>query len=306
MGYSISAGINKGENEKLKGIASVVIDKAFKISNIAIFEGKKGLFVAMPRFKGKDKEGNEAYKDVCHPITAEFRKALYDDILMTFNEAMKSDKHFAKYESLDIQDAPKLGVTVHPFNKENSTLKGMASIVLNDNFIVENIPVREGKNGLFVAMPSYKSVRTDDYKDVVYPVTKEFREELSNAVLAQFEKSKEMDVNLVDNPFEAGTFDNRSIKEAEEALTQNEDKNKQAQENLLASTEELKEGNLNMIDGIPNNGFGEKKQTEDLAQDKPLLSASALKEAKAEKDERDAAAPKNEQQRQKSQEHEMA
>ena len=240
MGYSISAGINKGENEKLKGIASVVIDKSFKISNIAIFEGKKGLFVAMPRFKGKDKEGNEAYKDVCHPITAEFRKALYGDILKTFEEAMKTEEHFAKYESPDIQDAPKLKVSVFPVKEEeNSKLRGLANIVFNDNFVVENIPIRENKDGKnFVAMPSYKSVHRQDYRDIVYPVTKEYHAELQQAVLAQFDKVKEMEVNPMENPFEEGTFDNRSIKRAEEVLEGNE---KVAQENPLASVEELLE-----------------------------------------------------------------
>lgn len=261
MGYSISAGINKGENEKLKGIASVIIDKSFKISNIAIFEGKKGLFVAMPRFKGKDKEGNEAYKDVCHPITAEFRKALYSDILKTFEEAMKTEEQFAKYESPDIQDTPKLKVSVFPVKEEeNSKLRGFANIVFNDNFVVENIPIRENKDGKnFVAMPSYKSVHRQDYRDIVYPVTKEYHAELQQAVLAQFDKVKEMEVNPMENPFEEGTFDNRSIKRAEEMLEGNE---KEAQENPLASVEELEEGNYNMIDGIPNNGFGEKKQAE--------------------------------------------
>lgn len=261
MGYSISAGINKGDNEKLKGIASVIIDKSFKISNIAIFEGKKGLFVAMPRFKGKDKEGNEAYKDVCHPITAEFRKALYSDILKTFEEAMKTEEQFAKYESPDIQDSPKLKVSVFPVKEEeNSKLRGFANIVLNDNFVVENIPIRENKDGKnFVAMPSYKSVHRQDYRDIVYPVTKEYHAELQQAVLAQFDKVKEMEVNPMENPFEEGTFDNRSIKRAEEMLEGNE---KVARENPLASVEELEEGNYNMIDGIPNNGFGEKKQAE--------------------------------------------
>ena len=47
------------------------------------------------------------------------------------------------------------------------------------------------------------------------------------------------------------------------------------------------------------------KQSGQLEPEKLVISASDLKEAKAEKDVRDAAAPKNEQQRQKSQDHEM-
>lgn len=63
------------------------------------------------------------------------------------------------------------------------------------------------------------------------------------------------------------------------------DKTEEMKTNPLMSVEELEEGNYNMIDGIPNNGFGEKNQK------KFRITSDDLKITKAKIDERDAAAP---------------
>jgi DNA-binding cell septation regulator SpoVG len=54
----------------------------------------------------------------------------------------------------------------------------------------------QGKDNLFVAMPSYKTKQVDEqgkpiYQDVCYPVTKEFREKLYAEILATYEREKE-------------------------------------------------------------------------------------------------------------------
>jgi len=48
--------------------------------------------------------------------------------------------------------------TVHsPYEREGSNMKALASVVLDDCFVVNNITILEGKNGInFVAMPGYK------------------------------------------------------------------------------------------------------------------------------------------------------
>ena len=61
---------------------------------------------------------------------------------------------------------------------------------------INNVSLLQGKNGLFVAMPSYKTKQTDEqgksiYQDICFPVTKEFREKLYGAVRKSFEESKE-------------------------------------------------------------------------------------------------------------------
>jgi DNA-binding cell septation regulator SpoVG len=78
----------KKEEGNVRGFATVVFGNSFKITNIAIVENKeKGqLFVSMPRYKSseRDESGATVYKDVCNPITAEFREELYANILEEF------------------------------------------------------------------------------------------------------------------------------------------------------------------------------------------------------------------------------
>ena len=45
-------------------------------------------------------------------------------------------------------------VTVKKIDKENSRMKGIASVLLDDAFAVHDIRIIEGDNGLFIAMPS--------------------------------------------------------------------------------------------------------------------------------------------------------
>lgn len=67
------------------------------------------------------------------------------------------------------------------------TLKAFASVTFDGVFAVHGIRVVEGKNGLFVSMPN-RQVKEGEYKDVAHPVTKEFKQELTDAVLAEFNK----------------------------------------------------------------------------------------------------------------------
>lgn len=59
--------------------------------------------------------------------------------------------------------------------------RATASVNFDDSFAVTGIKVMEGSKGLFVAMPSYKA--NSGFRDVCFPITKEFREELHGAVL---------------------------------------------------------------------------------------------------------------------------
>ena len=69
-------------------------------------------------------------------------------------------------------------------NKINTTgsVKATASVTLDDCFGIRGVKVMEGKNGLFINMPSYKG-SDEKYKDICFPTTAEFRQELSDAVV---------------------------------------------------------------------------------------------------------------------------
>ena len=76
-------------------------------------------------------------------------------------------------------------VNVKKVEKEGSRMKGKASILLDDSFAVHDIRIIEGDNGLFIAMPSRKTAN-GEYKDVAHPISPEFRTELQDKILAEY------------------------------------------------------------------------------------------------------------------------
>ncbi len=70
----------------------------------------------------------------------------------------------------------------------NDKLKAVASITIDDELVVHDIKVINGKDGYFLSMPSRKS---DDgkFKDIVHPIKTEVRESLKEQILAEYEKA---------------------------------------------------------------------------------------------------------------------
>lgn len=62
-----------------------------------------------------------------------------------------------------------------------------ATITIDDCFVVRDLKVVQGQNGLFVAMPSRKKA-DGEYVDIAHPVTAEARELIQRVVLQEFAK----------------------------------------------------------------------------------------------------------------------
>ena len=80
-------------------------------------------------------------------------------------------------------------VTVKKIDKENSRMKGIASVLLDDAFVVYDIRIIEGDNGLFIAMPS-RQTSTGGYKDIAHPINTETRQMFEKAMLEAYEKAE--------------------------------------------------------------------------------------------------------------------
>ena len=74
----------------------------------------------------------------------------------------------------------------------DSKLKAIASITIDGDFAVHDLKIIEGKNGIFVAMPSRK-VPDGSFKDIVHPISTEVREELQNAIISEYNKLSDED-----------------------------------------------------------------------------------------------------------------
>ncbi|MFQ5680472.1 MAG: septation protein SpoVG family protein [Candidatus Omnitrophota bacterium] len=127
---------------------------------------------------------------------------------------------------------------VRVFLKDDSEkkLKAYATITFDDVFVVRNIKVIEGNNGLFVAMPSRKvkqpcpkcnfrndlhsrfcnhcggqlaaevqsafseQARQEEHKDVAHPINQRFREYLQKKVLEAYDKERSAGTKTPSSP----------------------------------------------------------------------------------------------------------
>ena len=66
-------------------------------------------------------------------------------------------------------------------------MKAIASITFDNAFVVRDIRVIEGQNGLFIAMPSRKT-QEGEYRDIAHPINSEFRELVTRAILEKYKE----------------------------------------------------------------------------------------------------------------------
>lgn len=79
-------------------------------------------------------------------------------------------------------------VKVYPV-QDSGRLKAYATMVFDDAFIIRDLKIIEGDNGLFVSMPSRR--RKDGFRDIVHPLNSETRQTVEEAIIEEFKKSAE-------------------------------------------------------------------------------------------------------------------
>ncbi len=69
--------------------------------------------------------------------------------------------------------------------EDEGKLRAYVTVTFDNCFVVHNVKIIEGKSGLFIAMPSRKTAN-GEYKDVAHPISPEFRTELQNKILEEY------------------------------------------------------------------------------------------------------------------------
>jgi len=80
--------------------------------------------------------------------------------------------------------------------REGSHMKGRASVVIDNGLAIHNIRIIEGKNGLFIAMPSTsREVENEEgetvtvHRDIVHPINQEVRTMFEEKILKAYEEA---------------------------------------------------------------------------------------------------------------------
>ena len=69
---------------------------------------------------------------------------------------------------------------------QDSKMKAIVSITIDDEFVVHDIKVIEGEKGLFIAMPSKKAA-DGEYRDIAHPINSETRDSIQKIILDSYE-----------------------------------------------------------------------------------------------------------------------
>jgi stage V sporulation protein G len=76
-------------------------------------------------------------------------------------------------------------VKVFPVDEEK--LKAFVSIVFDRSFMVNDIKIIQGRDGLFISMPSRKK-KNGEFKDVAHPLNNETRQMIEQVVVAEYQR----------------------------------------------------------------------------------------------------------------------
>lgn len=73
---------------------------------------------------------------------------------------------------------------------EEGKMRAIVSITIDDEFVVHDIRIIEGQNGMFIAMPSRKTPK-GQFKDIAHPIKSETRQKIQEAIFKEYENEKQ-------------------------------------------------------------------------------------------------------------------
>lgn len=79
-------------------------------------------------------------------------------------------------------------VKVKPLEKEDSKIKAVASITIDDEFVIHDIKVIEGPRGLFISMPSKKDFN-GEFKDIAHPINTATRQYIQEKIIEKYKNT---------------------------------------------------------------------------------------------------------------------
>ena len=70
---------------------------------------------------------------------------------------------------------------------DEGKMKAVVSITFDDEFVVHDIKIIEGQNGLFIAMPRRK-MGEGDFRDIAHPLISDTRNKIRDAIFVEYDK----------------------------------------------------------------------------------------------------------------------
>ena len=82
----------------MKAVISVTFDGQLAVHDIKVISARDKFFIVMPSRKNPD----ETYRDIVHPINAQFRSVLENAVIAAYQEALAEAEAAAEVEAEDV------------------------------------------------------------------------------------------------------------------------------------------------------------------------------------------------------------
>ena len=80
-------------------------------------------------------------------------------------------------------------VRIRLISNEDSKLKGVASVTIDDCFVVHDVKILQGSTDFIIAMPSRKTA-DGEYRDIIHPINTQTREMMRDEVIKAFQQAQ--------------------------------------------------------------------------------------------------------------------
>jgi len=87
--------------------------------------------------------------------------------------------------------------------RDEERLRAYVTVVFDEEFVVKGMKVIRGKKGFFVSMPS-RRFKDGTFHDIAHPITRQCRERLERAILAEYERALRDRAESLSGPAEMG------------------------------------------------------------------------------------------------------
>ena len=188
MAYTVS--VTPLDNEgKTKGIGNIHIGKKLS-ATVFIKENDEGkLYVQRPGYETKkmDENGKPVWNNFFGMKGEGSITAMNDVVLEEYNKmVIGGDRN--KIEDVEITSIEVVNVTPRK-NEHNPHERGLATVKVNDEFILNSIKVLEGKYGLYVAFPSSYDKATGKEYNYIEAIA-DVKKQIDKQVVEAYEKVK--------------------------------------------------------------------------------------------------------------------
>lgn len=113
-------------------------------------------------------------------------------------------------------------VRLRKVNNQDTRMKALVSITFDDAFVIHDLRVIEGNNGLFVAMPS-KRTPDGEFRDIAHPIHSDMRQHVQEEIMRVYDETEDVAETPVTDEDESSGKEVEEAPEAEADVTEDDE-----------------------------------------------------------------------------------